>query len=1046
MFIARSETRLGRLARACAGLCAGRVEMLLVPPWDVLPYDRSAPSAAIVGRRVRSLVRLGTPDGLPRLLLIGADAALQRVPRASAWSDAVLHLVPGQMIAFDALRIGLGAQGYRLDETVVDPGEVAFRGQTIDLFPADADLPVRLSIVDGIMENGALQGGRIESIRRFDPASQRSLETLDGIEAFPATEFPLDPDEAEAGLAQEEAAAPLPSGRLVPVFDYAVGFGVAMDDEVPARWAELRALVDDAHEGSRALMRVEPDKRGVLPRPGRLFLSVEEAMGFCAAREAAAPVGEAEADPASAAELVRRASTAGGAVVIATPGNPARLAASLVRRNLDARAATDWVEATAGGVACMALDVEQGLRREGLLVLRAARLVRADRDGAPGPAGLGEETALRAGDVVVHEEHGAARLTGLKPVSVGAMTEERVALAFRDGSELLVEPAALDRVWRYGLEGSLDRMDGEAWRQKRGEIEAEIAVVAERLAEAAAARAACRAPVIEPPRGEYDRLSRRFAHALSVDQRAAVQAVLADLRQGRPMDRLVCGDVGFGKTEVALRAAAAVALAGWQVAVVAPTTVLARQHLETFRRRFRGTSIRVEGSIGGADGKAVRAGLADGSVGIVVGTQGLSADGVRFARLGLVVVDEEQRFGEVQKRRLVRRGEGSEAVHALAMTATPIPRTMQMAMVGLRDVSVIRTAPLRRQATRTLVLPFDTTLVRDALLREQARGGQSFVVCPRIADLVPAAAMLAEVAPGLRVVQAHGRMKAEALEEAVVGFSGGVGDVLLATNIIEAGLDIPRANTIVVMQPDRFGLAQLHQMRGRVGRGARRGTAYLLTAAGRRLTKATLARLKALESLGSLGAGVAISAADLDQRGAGEMFGDAQAGHVSAIGTELYQHLLLQAVRRREGKPALQPAATLHVGVAGLIPDTYVPEQDLRIGLYRRLSRLGALDEVDAFGAELEDRFGAVPDDVHDLLGLARLRVACAAAGVRQVELGPRGAALEAWDDQGNDRTLESLAARFGGTLKESRVVLAPTGADARARLAWLTETLSSEE
>ena len=492
------------------------------------------------------------------------------------------------------------------------------------------------------------------------------------------------------------------------------------------------------------------------------------------------------------------------------------------------------------------------------------------------------------------------------------------------------------------------------------------------------------------------------------------------------MNRLVCGDVGFGKTEVALRAAAAAALSGHQVAIVAPTTVLARQHLETVRRRFAGTDVRVEALMGaGPEGRAVRAGLADGSVGIVVGTQALAAAGLRWKRLGLVVIDEEQRFGEAQKQALLGRRGPEGAVHALVMTATPIPRTMQMAMVGLRDVSVIATAPIRRQPTRTLVAPFDPVLVRDALLRERSRGGQSFVVCPRIADLAPGGGAAGGAGVrGLRVVQAHGRMKAEALEAAVVGFAGGEGDVLLATNIIEAGLDIPRANTMVVLHADRFGLAQLHQIRGRVGRGGRRGVALLTTDPGRKLAANTLARLKALESLSSLGAGVAISAADLDQRGAGELFGEVQAGHVSALGTELYQHLLLRAVRALQGEAPPPPPPVVHAELPGHIPEDYVPEPDLRLSLYRRLARVCESGELDEFEAELHDRFGDWPEPVAALLAVARLRCWCSGLHVARLDSGPRGAALTLVNGGAAE-----LAARLGGVEKEGRVLVPVAGA-----------------
>ena len=1023
MFIARSDTRLDRLARAARGFAAGRVELLVLPPWDVLPYDRTPPSAGIIGRRVATLARLTQPADRPRLLLTSAEAALQRVPPPTAWNGAALTLETGQPLDLDWLRVALGERGYHVDEAVGEPGEIAVRGQVIDLFPAAATAPARLELEDS----------RIAAIHTFDPATQRSLDAVDRVVLDPAIEFPLDPEEAERALEGDEPPLALPSGRLVPLFDYTAGLGVVLDDEVEDRWAALREQADDAYDASRRLRRVGV-AAGVLPRPDRLYLSTAQADRACADRLAPAPDGQPEPPPRRVTELIRRANEAATPVVIATPGDPEKLARSLVRRGLEARTAVDWPGATTGGIACLALDIDAGFRTEHVLVLQAANLVRAP--AASRTALLDGDGAPRIGDIVVHAEHGAARLVALKPMETEGVADERLALAFADGSELLVHPAELDRIWRYGTEGSLDRIQGEAWRSKRDAIEAEVAETAAHLADATAARAARHAPAMDPDRAAYDRLARRFPYALSLDQQAAVDAVLADLRHGSPpMDRLVCGDVGFGKTEVALRAAAAVALSGHQVAIAAPTTVLARQHLETVRRRFAGTGLRVEPLMGSAGPGDLRKGMRDGSVHIVVGTQALASESVRFKDLGLVVIDEEQRFGEAQKQAMA-----AAAAHTLVMTATPIPRTMQSALVGLREVSVIATAPVHRQPTRTFVLPFDPVLVREALLREHARAGQSFVVCPRIKDLAGMAATLAELVPRLTVMQAHGRMKPEALEAAVMSFSAGEGNVLLATNIIESGLDIPRANTILVVHADRFGLAQLHQIRGRVGRGARRGAAYLLTEPGRRLAAPTRARLHALETLGSLGAGVAISAADLDQRGAGELFGEAQAGHVSALGTDLYQHLLLRAVQARQGHPPPPPTPNLHVGLTGQIPADLVPEPDLRLSLYRRLARFETVAEVDDFAEELDDRFGAVPPPLAALLALARLRCLATAAGLVRIDAGPRGAALTPHDPA----TLDDLAARFEAAPREGRVVLQLTGTDDAARVAALVHLLAA--
>jgi len=1031
VFIARGAAKLDRLARLCAGFCAGRVDLLVLPPWDVLPYDHAAPSIGVTGRRVETLARLAGPPGPhPRLLLVSAGAALQRVRPSASWAGTGLQLKVGDAVDRDQLRLTLQRKGYHFGPVASDPGDIALHEHVIDIVPAGASTPVRLAVADG----------RIAAMHRLDPESQRSQEAVACVDVFPAMEFMPDP----AGLGADDEPA-LPHGALVSLFTYTKAFGLCVDGGVEARWAELRDHIADSFQNQRSLVRHARHRFAVLPPPDQLYLTPAETAACLAKGEAATPAGRAKPLPSGVQDLVQQARTATGPVVIAAPGDPERLARSLAKRELRARAAHDWSDAVSGGITCWSLDIDGGFSTSNLSVLQAGHLLRTSH--AATTNGFASEHPLRIGDIVVHVDHGAARLAGLRPIEFEGAAAERLALAFADDSELLVDPLELDRIWRYGSVGALDRLRGEAWRARRAEIETEIHEIAQRLSEQAAARASCRAPVLAHDRAIYERLSLRFPYALSGDQRAAVDAVLSDLRRGTPMNRLVCGDVGFGKTEVALRATAAAALSGWQVAVVAPTTVLARQHLDTFRRRFAGTAVRVELLTAGADGQAVRDGLADGSVGVVVGTQTLASEALDFAVLGLVIIDEEQRLGEEQKLALTERPHGLGAVHVLTMTATPIPRTMQQAMVGLRDVSVIATAPLNRQATRTLVVPFDATMLRDALLREHARGGQSFIVCPRIRDLNAVAEQVAAVAPELHLVQAHGRMKPYDLEAAVVDFAAGHGDVLLATNIIEAGLDIPRANTVIVLHPDRFGLAQLHQVRGRVGRGARRGTAYLMTDPGRTLAPATLARLQALEAASSLGAGIALSTADMDQRGAGELFGTAQAGHVSSVGTELYQHLLLQAVRVRQGAAAIVAAPVMHVGLNGRIPEEYVTEAELRMGLYRRLARLQEVDGVDAFAEELHDRFGPPPLPLQALLALARLRCVGAMAGVRHLESGPRGISIALHDETGPAALairLSELAERLGGVIRNDRLVVPLQKASPMHRVGELISLLGS--
>ncbi len=628
----------------------------------------------------------------------------------------------------------------------------------------------------------------------------------------------------------------------------------------------------------------------------------------------------------------------------------------------------------------------------------AAPSAAAAADGPPtaGALGLGE-MELRPGDAVIHIEHGMARLTGIESVAAGGVAEDALVLEFAGEAKLLVPAEDIAKIWRYGGETeavTLDRLGGAAWPKRREALERDLAALAGQLVAMARERQAARATRIVPKRRDYERFADRFPFAETADQARAIADVLGDLASGRRMDRLVCGDVGFGKTEVALRGAAAVALGGKQVAVAAPTTVLVRQHIQTFGRRFAALGIEVaqlSRLVGAAEARAVKQALAAGQTRLVIGTQALAGKGIKFADLGLLIIDEEQRFGAAQKEKLRALGRD---VHVLTLTATPIPRTLQWAMLGLQDVSVIATPPARRQPVRTFVTPFDPVSVRSALLRERRRGGQSFVVCPRIEDIGPMAARLGELVPELQVVVAHGKLPAQAIDKTMVDFADGIGDVLLATNIIESGLDVPRANTMLIWRADRFGLAQLHQLRGRVGRGRARGAAYLLTDPAKKPGKATEQRLKTLENFDRLGAGFEISGRDLDLRGAGDLLGEEQAGHLKLIGLGLYQDLLKRALAAARGEaPEADFSPSLHLGLEAAIPENFIPEPEIRINLHARLARPAAEDNADSLAAELSDRFGTLPEPVENLIALADLRRKARRLGVERLDAGPEAIA-----------------------------------------------------
>jgi transcription-repair coupling factor (superfamily II helicase) len=1009
IFVARSENRANRLHRAAAALAGPEVEALLLPAWDCLPYDRVSPSRAVMGARMAVVARLAKPARAARLLVASVEAATQRLPRAA---DPGVTLEAGAPLDAEALRARLERLGYDLDDSADEPGEVAVRGAVIDIFTAsgEAGLAVRVQHDEG----------RITSLRPYDPATQRSADEVETAAVGQASELVLPEDSDTQRRPGLEHALPAFCPDLAAPADLLPGAALVLDPEVEELLRQRAADVAEAFRTRLALRPPSPDEPQLEP-PGRLYLDEAAWRAATAGREvgtlepggaphAEAPDFLAEEEPEEAfAEFLETALERRQRVALVGRGRTvaalARLAAE--RLGVEPQRLPGWLALRAAPPGTFALldgELDEVFAMEAAVVVPAAKVrpPRRARGEAGGVSALAEAVpGLQPGDAVIHFAHGLGELRGVEPVDIGDSKLDCLRLGYAADTARLVPFDELDQVWRYGAAAehvSLDRLGGDAWGKRRAEAEAQVAATAKRMLRLAREREKATAPVLRPPRDAYARFADRFPHPLTPDQASAIADTLRDLSSGKPMDRLVCGDVGFGKTEVALRAAAAAALAGKQVAVLAPTTVLARQHLETFRKRFAGFGLEI-GSLSRltppAEAKETKASLAAGEVQIAIGTHALSAKGVRFRDLGLVVIDEEQRFGTRQKASLRKLGEG---VHVLTLTATPIPRTLQAALVGLQSLSVIATPPARRQPIRTMRAPLDDALLVQALRREARRGGQSFVVCPRIEDIGPMRERIAELLPDLSLLVAHGAMLPAEVDEALVRFASGGADALLSTNIVETGLDVPRANTMLVWRPDRFGLSQLHQLRGRVGRGRVRGVIYLLTDPAAPPTPATDRRLRTLEALDRVGAGFAISARDLDLRGAGDLLGEEQAGHLRLVGIELYRHMLDRALAMARGeKPSEQWTPHLGLNLDAFIPPEHVPEEALRVELHTRLGELmrradlrGLQDMVD----EAEDRFGPAPEPFRNLLALARLAVLCRRLGVARLEVGPQAAAV----------------------------------------------------
>jgi transcription-repair coupling factor (superfamily II helicase) len=1018
LYLADDDQHAESVARALGGITR-RFASFFLPSSDTLPGDRAPASPANIGRRVaalRALRRLMQTKKRSHLALImSGEAAARRYPDPAAFDAAPPTLRVGDAVDSERLAEDLLALGYVCDDRVDEPGEVAVRGDVIDVYPADAGSPVRLALTDG----------RIAAIRPYDAVSQLTTGECEELEIGRAAE----PD-GEAGTS---ILAHLREGTLMvpPQADERRRRFVRLAmSAVTSETAAIDAIADeDWNRAAAKWSAITPDLAELEPVPR-----------FAEQRSPTRALGRF-ADPLLAE---------GKRLVLAGSERDLRFLRRRVGKalKLEFIDIADIAEAPSlaeGQAAAIVAAVDRGAIHGEILLIAAADLLgsRALLGEAPATATAGFAEAggdIRAGDIVVHEAHGFARVLGLESAPDDPSAEV-IALEYDGGGRRLVAARDAGRIWRYGVDADevkLDRLDGKSWDKRKAAIDEALAQSAAALLALAEERGRLAAPVMEPDPAAFERFVGGFPFNETADQARAARAVRDDLVSGKPMDRLVIGDVGFGKTEVALRAAALAALAGFQVIVAAPTTVLVRQHLLTFEWRFAGSGIAVAGLSrlsSAAEKKAVKQGLADGSIGIVVGTAAVMAKDVRYARLGLVIIDEEQRFGAADKARL----RGHPEIHLLAMSATPIPRTLHRAMIGLQQISIIATPPARRQPIRTSLMASDDAAIRTALLRERSRRGQSFVVAPRIEDLAGLAERLGRLVPDLDRIEVHGKMPAAEIDAAMVAFAGGDGDILLATNIIEAGLDVPRANTMIVWRADRFGLAQLHQLRGRVGRGNRRGQVLLVTQ-GDAIAERTMKRLRTLASHDQLGAGFAISAADLDQRGAGDLLSDVQAGHMKLIGVDLYQHLFEAALRQARGEDGGLWVPDINIGSGGTLPAEWIPDADIRLGLYVRLARTGEENGLEAFAEELEDRFGPLPEAAQTLLSSARVAILARAAAIARVDAGPAAIALTPRHDCKANFAGADLSEKEGRWLLKERIPDEERGARVAALLGTLIE------
>jgi transcription-repair coupling factor (superfamily II helicase) len=1086
LFVAPDDRVMAQTA-AALGFFAPEISCYQFPAWDCLPYDRVSPNPGLVGRRLECLGRLARTDGKGgRIVLATVAGALQRVPPPAVLADTTVELAIGVSIDPSELIRALDHAGYRRAETVMEPGEFAMRGGIVDVFPPAAEMPLRLDFF----------GDELESMRHFDPSTQRSLTDITPPETLvlgPVSEITLDADAIsrfrsgyramfgasgtddplyEAVSAGErmigmEHWLPLFHAELVTLFDYLPDAMVVLDNDAEGAGEARLELIQEYFQARVDVVDKTGDDASVYRpvSPTTLFLDKDdwETLQSERATVVLSPFSSPAGTPSShdmggtrgrdfADVRVRPDANVYDAVakhlstlmadglkpLVAafSEGSADRLKGLLAEYGVGGLQVvvdgTTLLEGGANAPAVAVLPLEAGFQLGRLAVVTEQdilgdRLTRPGRRRLKAENFIAEVSSLSVGDLVVHMDHGIARFDGLQTIEVTGAPHDCLRLIYAGDDKLFLPVENIEMLSRYGSEDAgvqLDRLGGAAWQARRARLKERVREMAAELIRIATQRSLKKSDPLPVPTGVFEEFAARFPFNETEDQERAIADVLADLAGGRPTDRLICGDVGFGKTEVALRAAFVVAYSGKQVAVVAPTTLLCRQHFNVFKDRFQGLPVRIRQLsrlVSAKDAKETKAGLSEGQVDIVIGTHALLAADVKFKELGLLVVDEEQHFGVAHKERLKKFRAG---VHVLTLSATPIPRTLQQALTGIRDMSLIATPPVDRLAVRTFVLPFDPVVIREALMREKFRGGQSFYVCPRIADIARVSERLKELLPELRFGVAHGQMPIRDLEDTISAFYDGKFDVLLSTNIVESGLDLPSVNTIVIHRADMFGLAQLYQLRGRVGRSKVRAYAYLTLPPKQKITTAAERRLEVMQTLDSLGAGFSLASHDLDIRGAGNLLGEEQSGHIREVGVELYQQMLEEAVaeargfgeeegRERDWSPQIS------LGLEVLIPEGYVADLNVRMQLYRRLAGLSERAEIEGFAAELIDRFGPLPAAAENLLQVVALKAICRKAGVDKVDAGPKGAVVGFHEDRfANPAGLVGWLTQHQGTAK----------------------------
>ncbi|WP_417775801.1 transcription-repair coupling factor [Stutzerimonas xanthomarina] len=1028
---------------------APELPVLHFPDWETLPYDVFSPHQDIISQRIAALYQL--PELTHGVLVVPITTALHKLAPKRFLLGSSLVLDVGQKLDVEQMRARLEAAGYRCVDTVYEHGEFAVRGALIDLFPMGSPLPYRIDLFDD----------EIETLRTFDPENQRSIDKVESIRLLPAREFPLKKESVTGFRARFRERFDVDFRRCPVYQDLSTGITPAgIEYYLPLFFDETSTLFDYLPEDTQVFSlpgieqaaehfwkdvrnryeerRVDPE-RPLLP-PAELFMPVEDCFAhlkswprvvasqddvetgigrerFPASRFPELAIDAKASEPLGA--LRRFLEEFPGRVLFTaeSAGRREVLLELLARLKLRPQEVAGWSQFVESNerlaIAIAPLDDGLLLQEPALALIAESPLFgqrimqrrRREKGRDAGENVIKNLTELREGSPVVHIDHGVGRYQGLVTLEIEGQAAEFLMLQYAEDAKLYVPVSSLHLIARYtGSDDALaplHRLGSETWQKAKRKAAEQVRDVAAELLDIYARRAAREGHAFEDPQLDYETFSAGFPFEETPDQMAAIEAVRNDMLAPRPMDRLICGDVGFGKTEVAMRAAFIAVHSGRQVAVLVPTTLLAQQHYNSFRDRFADWPVRVEVMSRFKSSKEIQSAvqeLAEGKVDILIGTHKLLQDDVKFTNLGLVIIDEEHRFGVRQKEQL--KALRSE-VDILTLTATPIPRTLNMAVAGMRDLSIIATPPARRLSVRTFVMEQQNSVIKEALLRELLRGGQVYYLHNDVKTIEKCAADLAELVPEARIGVGHGQMRERELEQVMGDFYHKRFNVLIASTIIETGIDVPSANTIIIERADKFGLAQLHQLRGRVGRSHHQAYAYLLTPPRKAMTPDAEKRLEAIANAQDLGAGFVLATHDLEIRGAGELLGDGQSGQIQAVGFTLYMEMLERAVKsiQKGEQPNLdQPLGggpEINLRVPALIPEDYLPDVHARLILYKRIANAADENGLRELQVEMIDRFGLLPEPAKHLVRLTLLKLQAASLGITKIDAGPQGGRIE---------------------------------------------------